>query len=209
MRGFDPAFFFFGPMYLKGSIKDYLDELSSASPIPGGGGTSALVAALGIGLVLMVARITLKRLDGRKKTSLSRTIDLLERLRRDSEQTIDLDPKVYRQVMASYARLKKSGNSKKAQAEVESALANSFRLQADLALLVVMAKQLLTSVAAFAKGSIRNDLVVASGLLDSAFRGGWATARINVVYMKQGKQRRHFERALAKLEQKYRKIRFD
>ena len=196
-------------MFIKSSIKDYLNKLSSEEPVPGGGGTSALVAALGISLTIMVARISLKRLDKKQQKSLSKGIKLLEHLRRDAEQIIDLDPKVYKEVMASYAQLKKLGKTEKAQTGVENALHNSFRLQADLALLIAMAKQLLSTVGTFAKGSIRNDLIVSSGLLDGAFKGAIATARINVVYMKQGKQRRHCEQALAKVEQKFRKLHFE
>ena len=196
-------------MFVTSSIKDYLNKLSSEEPVPGGGGTSALVAALGISLAIMVAKISLKRLDQKRQKSLKKGIKLLEHLRRDAEQIIDLDPKVYKEVMVSYAQLKKSGKTEKAQAGVENALRNSFRLQADLALLIAMVKQLLSTVGSFAKGSIRNDLIVSSGLLDGAFKGAVATARINVVYMKQGKQRLHCERALAKVEQKYGKLQFE
>ena len=196
-------------MYLKSSIKDYLNKLSGPEPVPGGGGTSALVAALGMGLMLMVARISFKRLDPKKQKSLNKTIKLLEHLRRNAEQIIDLDPKTYKEVMTSYGRLRKLGKTLKAQADVETALTNSFRLQADLALLVVMAKGLLRTIDSFSKGSIRNDLLVASSFLDGAFRGAWATARINVVYMREGKQKRHFEQALERLEQRFRKIQFE
>ena len=110
--------------------------------------------------------------------------------------------------MASYKCLKTASDPEKEKADVEADLANSFRLQADLALLIAMAKELLKSVGGFAKGSIRNDLIVSSGLLDGAFRGAVATAQINVVYMKEGKQRRHFEQALKKVEQKFKKIKF-
>ena len=193
-------------MYINSSIKDYLNKLSNDQPTPGGGGTSALVAALGIALALMVARIGLKHLDKRREKSLNRTIKLLERLKRDAEQTIDLDPEVYQEVMASYKRLKRSGKSERAKVDVENALINSFRLQADLALMIVMAKQLLGTIDSFVKGSIRNDLLVSGGLLDGAFRGAVATARINTVYMKRGKERRHCEQALIKVDQKFRKI---
>lgn len=193
-------------MYLNHSIKDYLSKLSSDQPTPGGGGTSALVAALGVALALMVARIGLKHLDRRRKKSLNRAIKLLEHLKRDTVQVIDLDPKVYQEVIASYRWLKRSGKPEKAKAEVENALVNSFRLQADLALMIVMAKQLLGTIESVVKGSIRNDLIVSGGLLDGAFRGAVATARINTVYIKRGKRRRHCEQALHKVEQRFRKI---
>jgi len=188
-------------------MKRYLDRLASDAPVPGGGGTSALVGALAIALVLMVARIAAKKLQRRSRKQTQRLIQLLERLRRDVEQAIDLDPKVYRQVIQSYRRLKGARDRRRAQAEVETALANSFRLQADLALLLTMAREILAQVGPIAKGSIRNDLVVASGLLDGAFQGAQATARINAVSIKSTKRRRHFERALAKVEQRYKRVR--
>ena len=194
--------------YLNGSIKRYLEALSSEEPIPGGGGTSALVAALGIGLAMMVARITSKRLDKRNLKRLDRTVRLLEHLKQNAAQTGDLDPKVYREVIASYRLLKRSKNRKKSGRRVEIALANSFRLQADLAVQIAMAKQLLSSIGALSKGSIRNDLIVSSGLLDGAFWGACATARINTVNMKNRKQKQHFEQALTKVEDRYRKVRF-
>ena len=193
-------------MYLEHSLKKYIGALASEKPVPGGGGTSALVAALGIALALMVARISLKRFGGLRPKSLNGTIAWLERLRRNAEQVIDLDPKVYREVIASSRRFRKEGKSKKNLNDLETSLANSCRLQADLALLILMAKQMLNTVGHFATGSIRNDLLVSGALLDGAFRGSSATARMNVVSIKEGKTRRHFEQALRKLELRYGKI---
>ena len=193
-------------MYIETSIKDYLDELSSDKPTPGGGGTSALVAALGISLAIMVARIAIRKLEQLDREQLNKAIELLEKLRKNAEETVDLDPKVYEEVMASYKHAKNVSDPEQAAKQIETALANSFRLQADLALLIAMAKELLNSVGAFAKGSIRNDLIVSSGLLDGAFQGAAATARINIVYMKDAKKKKHFEEALRKVEQKFKKI---
>lgn len=193
-------------MYLNTSLKEYLDQLASDQPIPGGGGTSALVAALGISLILMVGRITVKKLDKNGQKRVGRAIEFLERLRKNAEDAVDLDPKVYEEVIQSYKKAKQATEPEKGQVLIQTALANSFRLQADLALLVAMAKELLNTVKHYAKGSIGNDLIVAGGLLDGAFQGAVATARINVVYMKAGKERNHFERALEKVEQKYKRI---
>ncbi len=194
--------------YLNHTLKQYLNELSSESPVPGGGGTSALAASLGIALALMVARIAGRKLEGVKKKRMSKIIGLLEKMRADSQEIIDIDPKVYGQVMAAYKRMKGASDLEKTKADTEAALANSFRLQADLALLIAMAKELLIEIGEFARGSIRNDLIVSSGLLDGAFQGAAATARINVVYLKDGAKKRHFDRALQKLERKYKKIKF-
>ena len=195
--------------YLDSSLKKYLDELASANPTPGGGGTSALAAALGIALIAMVARIASRKLEGGKpRENAERIVKTLEKIRHDAEETIDLDPKVYQEVMDSYKRAKTEPDAARAQAAIETALGNSFRLQADLAMLVVMAKGLLAEVKTFAKGSNANDLIVAGGLLEGAFIGAKATANSNAVYIKDAKKKHHFEQALAELEEKYRKIHF-
>ena len=40
------------------SIADFLEELASATPTPGGGGAAALMGAMGAGLIAMVAQVT-------------------------------------------------------------------------------------------------------------------------------------------------------
>ncbi|MBI4395032.1 MAG: cyclodeaminase/cyclohydrolase family protein [Candidatus Omnitrophica bacterium] len=196
-------------MFVDSSIKEYLKKLSSEEPIPGGGGTSALVAALGIGLMLMVARISLKKQEGEKRENLLKVIETLDRMQQNASEIIDLDPKVYGEVMNSYLEAKKISDPELAQQKIETALKNSFRLQADLAMLIVMAKEFLSSINSCTKGSIRNDLLVASGLLDGAFYGALATANINVVYMKDAKERAHCEEAMAKLKERHSKAKFE
>lgn len=195
-------------MYLDLSIKKYLAELSSEQPTPGGGGTSALAAALGIALETMVARISLKKQEGERKKQLEGNILQLEKLQKEAEEIIDLDPKVYQEVMNSYDAAKKVKDPKDGEKVVETALNNSFRLQADLALLITMAKQMLNAIGSFAKGSIRNDLIVSSGFLDGAFKGALATARINVEYMKDAAEKEKATKTLKQLEENHKKINF-
>ncbi len=195
-------------MYSNLPIKKYISELSSEQPTPGGGSTSALVASLGIALEMMVARISLKKQEGERKKTLEDAIKQLKKLLDDAEQVIDLDPKIYQEVINSYGAAKNASDKTQAEAGVERALSNSFKLQADLAFLVMMAKQLLNTIGSIAKRSIRNDLIVSCGILDGAFKGAVATARINVVYMKNSKQKEHSEDALKKLEQQYAQIHF-
>jgi len=50
-------------MYINDSLVEFNDKLASAEPTPGGGGASALIASLGVGLGIMVGSLTV----GRKK----------------------------------------------------------------------------------------------------------------------------------------------
>ena len=48
---------------MNNDINDFLEELASNSPTPGGGGASSLAGAVGVALLSMVANLT----TGKKK----------------------------------------------------------------------------------------------------------------------------------------------
>lgn len=192
--------------YLDDSLKTYLDKLSGPDPVPGGGSVSAYVASLAMGLTQMVARITLARKPPKSMTpeqekersdareTIQEILDSLEKVKKDALEVVDLDPKVYREVMAAWGQDPKT---------MEDALDNSFRLQADLVLMIIMAAEWNRALAGLVKGSIKNDLLVSAALYESAFRGAWHTAMINVVYMKDQTRKQKAENALEDLKKRF------
>ena len=158
----------------------------------------------------MVARIALKRKpkagltpeqkfqDDANRKRMEEIIHSLEKTRADAMQVVDLDPKVYDEVMACY----KDGVGPE---KLEDALQNAFRLQADLALILVMAKEWNAHMKTLVKGAVANDLIVSDGLLAAAFEGAFHTAHINVVYMKKPERKEHAEKALAELRSRFTK----
>lgn len=189
------------------SLEEYLNQLSSERPVPGGGSVSAYVASLAMGLSQMVAKITLSRKpkagltgeEARKDTEtraeVEKILAALEKAKRDAFQIVNLDPKVFEEVMAAYRQPDK----------IEDALENSFRLQADLAFLIIMAREWTAQLAGLVKGSIKNDLLVSADLLEGAFKGAHHTAMINVVYMKDQLRRERSEKALDELKRRFEK----
>jgi len=188
-------------MFIRKSLDYYLKALSSESPTPGGGSAAALVGASGVSLLLMVASITRKKRTAAEKKKLDKLVRVLKRILKDTRDVIDLDPRVYGELLCCYQR-KRGSNQKLAERKIQTALVNSFRLQANLAFLMAMAKESLSLLHDYASGSIRNDLIVGRAFLDGAFLGAIATARINLKYLISPK-RTHFERGLQGLERKY------
>jgi len=189
------------------TVEQYLSELSSEKPVPGGGSVSALVASYAMGLTQMVARVALKR---KKKKDLSsedakrdeenramtqKILESVEKIKKDAFQIVDLDPKIYNEVMAAWGDPEKQ----------DDALQNSFRLQAELALLIVMAKEFNMHLAGCVKGSIKNDLLVSAALSEGAFKGAFHTAMVNAVYMKDEEKKRRAEHALEELKNRFEK----
>lgn len=187
------------------SLQSYLEKLSSDAPIPGGGSVSAYVASLAMGLSQMVARITLGRKkkagltpqdelkEDERRATIQKVLDSLEKTKSDAMQIVDLDPQVYQEVMGA------SGD----ETRMEDALNNSFRLQADLTLLIVMAREWNALLAGLVKGSIANDLLVAASLYEASFHGAYHTAMINVKYMKNESRKLQAEKALGDLKVRY------
>ncbi|MDD5217602.1 MAG: cyclodeaminase/cyclohydrolase family protein [Candidatus Omnitrophica bacterium] len=189
------------------TLEQYLDELASAEPVPGGGSVSAYAASLAMGLSQMVARISLKRKkkaglspeeekkDAEKRATIEKILNSLETIKKDAFQIVNLDPQVYQEVMAVWGDEKKQ----------DDALKNSFRLQADLSLLIVMANEWNTNLAHLVQGSIKNDLLVSAALLEGSFRGAYHTAMINTRYMKDIHQKQVAEKALDELKVRFEK----
>jgi len=189
--------------YTSLSLTRYLAELSSNKPVPGGGSVSAYVASLGMGLAEMAAQIGLKKSDPRAKAEIEKAVRLLRKAKKDALQVVDLDPKIYRAVMNAYTKARNLEDPVKKNRLIDEALENSFRLQADLALLVSMAKRATESLLNLIKGSIQNDLKVSLAILDAAFHGAYDTARINVVYLKDAGRKERSEQALEELKRQF------
>jgi formiminotetrahydrofolate cyclodeaminase len=137
------------------------------------------------------------------KPAVRKTLKLLQKARKNALQVVDLDPKVYQAVMNTYTKVKKIEDPVKKNRLIDEALQNSFRLQADLAFLIVMAREAAQSLDGAIKGSITNDLKVSRALLDAAFRGAYDTARINVVYLKDPQKKARAEQALEELRKRF------
>ncbi len=85
------------------TVQQFLDELASASPAPGGGAAAALSGALAAALAAMVCRLTI----GRKNyASVSAELEVLlpraEDRRRVLTELMDADAAAYQDVIAAY-----------------------------------------------------------------------------------------------------------
>ena len=84
-------------------INEYIDKLSSKSAVPGGGGTSALVGALGLALGQMVGSLTVGKEKFRDVEP-----EMLDLMKKSEEllevftQLIDMDPEAFEPLMQAY-----------------------------------------------------------------------------------------------------------
>jgi formiminotetrahydrofolate cyclodeaminase len=97
-------------------ISQFLDELASDAPTPGGGGAAAIMGAMGGALTSMVCNLTVGKknyaeVEGEMKTALDKAEDLRTRL----VEMIKADVDVFDKVMGAYGLPKDTDEEKTAR----------------------------------------------------------------------------------------------
>ncbi|MBN1484811.1 MAG: cyclodeaminase/cyclohydrolase family protein [Chloroflexia bacterium] len=102
--------------FLDKSVRQFLDELASKAPVPGGGSVSALTGSLAAGLVTMVCDLTLG------KKAYAEVEQEMQELRRQAEaararlqQLLDGDVAAYGELAASYKLPRETEDEKAAR----------------------------------------------------------------------------------------------
>ena len=164
------------------TLSQFLDELASNSPAPGGGSIAALAGALGSALTSMVCNLTI----GKKKYAgvqdeMQSVLAHSEKLRRDLTEMIDQDTEAFNSVMAAFGMPK---NTEEEQLQRTSAIQEATQ-RATLVPLKVMelceSALILTKVVA-EKGNKNSasDAGVAALMLQAACAGAGLNVRINL-----------------------------
>ena len=95
------------------SLADFISDVSSASPTPGGGSCSALAGAVGTALFIMVANLTIGKKGYEEVTAqMKKTREHLESLKNKFYNLIAEDARAFDAVMAAY-KLPKATNAEK------------------------------------------------------------------------------------------------
>ena len=90
-------------MYQQHSLTEFLDQLASASPTPGGGSAAAVMGSMGAALVSMVANLTIGKPGYQEvEPQMRELLERSEALRQRLLAAIDDDIAAFNQVMAAY-----------------------------------------------------------------------------------------------------------
>jgi methenyltetrahydrofolate cyclohydrolase len=149
------------------TVEGYIRELSSRKMVPGGGSVSALGAALGAGLNLMVINYTF---DPSRDSESAREMILLKekqaRIMESMTSLIDEDCEVFASLMLALKEETSALEKYKAAAEVPIKVCRGVRESMAIAV----------QIAGAAKKGIASDVVCAAHML----RGAFYSARVNV-----------------------------
>jgi formiminotetrahydrofolate cyclodeaminase len=170
------------PDFLQGSVQQYLDQLASGDPTPGGGSAAGLTGALGAALLCMSACFTV----GREKyaaydENAQRVLEEAETLRAKLQELMEEDAVAYGAYRAASALPKDTDEQKEAR---KAAIQESTKASAQVPLRIARHCYRLLELAGVLAGNCNpylvSDVVVATHNALAAFRSAVINIRMNL-----------------------------
>ncbi len=185
------------------TVAQFLDELASQAPVPGGGSGAALVGALGAALASMVCNLTVGKpkyadVQGEIQALLAQT----EALRARLTALIDEDIAVYYRLSSAYKMPKETEEQKAARtAAIQDILRDATKVPMQIAEACVQVLQLCKPIAEKGNVGAVSDAGVAALLAEAALRSAALNVLINLAAIKDAefvaRERAALERLLA------------
>ncbi len=168
------------------TLREYLDQLASAAPTPGGGAAAALTGAQGAALVSMVCNLTVgKPKFADVEADMRQVLERSEALRSRLLALADEDATAFGRVSEAYRLPKETPEQKAARrAAIQEALkgAEAVPMQVMEACLDVM--RLAVTVAAKGNPNVVSDAAVAGILAHAGLLSAADNVRINLKFIK-------------------------
>ncbi len=160
-------------MFAEMTLKDFLKELSSDSPAPGGGSASGLAGALSASLICMVCGLTAGKAGSAEgEASVRETLTSAGMLRERFARLMDEDASAFTAVIAAYRLPKGTEEEKTGRATaVQAALARAAEVPLECARHAVAGLELCQRLVAVANPHAISDVGVGALLAEAAARG--------------------------------------
>lgn len=163
-------------------IKEFIDQLSSKSPVPGGGGASSLIGAIGVSLCSMVANLT----SGKKKyAEYQNDIDkIIVKAQKSIDHLlilIEKDAEVFEPLSAAYGIPKEDPDRNEV---LENALVNACSVPMEILHEVYGILDIVEELSVKGSKLALSDVGVAASALRSSLEGAVMNVYINTKLMK-------------------------
>ena len=168
------------------TVTDFLDELASDSPAPGGGSVAALNGALGAGLIAMVARLTIgKKGYDTVQSLMEDTRDGADRLKQRLTELVDEDTQAFNAVMAAFKLPKETDEDKVARsAAIQAGYQQAIHTPMETAESCLAVLELAAAIAGKGNANAASDLGVATQVAYAGVEGAVMNVKINLPAIK-------------------------
>ena len=173
-------------MYLDKPLQNYLDELASSQPTPGGGSAAALSGAMGAGLATMVARLTLgKDAYAAVQQEIEAISQHTERLRIRFQQLMQEDIEAYGHLSATFKLPRTTPEEKVARTDaIQKRLAAAALVPLEVAESAAELIHYCLRIAHIGNANVLSDVATGAALAFSAGTGASWMVRTNLRAMK-------------------------
>ena len=163
-------------------MKDFLDALSSKEPTPGGGGASALVAAVSCSLCSMVSNLTTgKKKYAQYQEKIDEYLILLEKKNKVLQDDIEKDAKAFAPLAAAYSLDKTTPGYEET---MEKALYDAATAPKEILEDIYSLVPVIEDLAVMGSRLAISDVAVAATCLEAALKGCILNIYINTKSMK-------------------------
>ncbi len=190
------------------SLGDFIDEVASSSPAPGGGSVAALAGSLAAALSSMVCNLTVgKKKYAHFEADVKQILETSEKIRQELEELIVKDEDSFNQVMTAY-RLPK--NTEEEQIRQKKAFQEALK-QASLVPLQVMLKsaqilEMSQSLAVKGNQNALSDVGSAAQIAWAALESAWYNVKINLKSIEDQSFAAEIEQKASNLRNKFREL---
>ena len=180
-------------------LDDWLEQLGSAAPTPGGGAAAALAAATGAALVEMVVNLTVgKSAYAEHEPHVQPIGEQARALRRRALDLIDADAAAFDRVMAAYGLPRDSDGQKAARtAAIQAATADAARPPLEIAEVAARIIELAAALPGRSNRNVLSDVGVAASLAGSALESAAVNVEVNLAALKDAGVREGLRKELS------------
>ncbi len=170
----------------KRSVSDYLYDLGSDAPIPGGGSAAGLQLAMGCSLALKCLSLTVgKPKFAQYDTELRDAIEELSDIRELGYNIMDEDQEAYSKLTRAYALPQDADSEKELRKkEIDKALSEAAIPPSKLMEFAIIALRILEELEGKTNPMLKSDLLMGVDCIYLALRSGYQNMIINGKYIK-------------------------
>ena len=173
-------------MLIDKRVKEFIQEVNSASPTPGGGGVSALVGSLGSSLVAMYLHLSMnkkkyKEASNEVQEMIQRKMECLQQSIQEFLVCIDQDAEAFNTVISAY-KLPKGTEEEKVIRNQAITQANEIAIRPPMQILEIGRSILvqLGDILPYGNANVVSDYAIGIILLEAAIQGAAYNIKINL-----------------------------